>query len=280
MFCARSRPFVRAWGVAIVVALASAATSAGQRLVLIGGGERPAGAMARFVEWAGGTKARLLYITWASGYAEESFAYFAEEVAQFHPASVEVSPPTPLTPESRAVFVAQLERATGIFFSGGDQVRIMDVLADTELAEALRARYAAGIVFGGTSAGTAIMSPTMITGNGDFKVLDAAKVETRPGLGLLPGTIVDQHFIARQRQNRLFGLVLGNPKALGVGVDEDTALLVVDDRYGEVVGTSYVTIVDAQERAGALVLTILEPGRRFDLRKRRVVGSKRAATTD
>lgn len=124
------------------------------------------------------------------------------------------------------------------------------------------------------------MSPTMITGNGDFKVIDAAKVETRPGLGLLPGTIVDQHFIARQRQNRLLGLVLGNPQALGVGVDEDTALLVVDDRYAEVVGVSYVTIVDAQARSGALVLTMLEPGRRFDLRKRQVVGSKRAAKTD
>jgi cyanophycinase len=280
MFCARSRPFVRACGAWIVVALVCVTAGAGQRLVLIGGGDRPAGAMARFVEWAGGAKARVLYITWATESPKESFDYFVEELKPLGPASVEVSPPAPLTPESRAVFLAQLERATGVFFSGGDQVRIMDVLVDAPIADAMRARYAAGIVFGGTSAGTAIMSPTMITGNGDFKVIDAAKVETRPGLGLLPGTIVDQHFIARQRQNRLFGLVLGNPKALGVGVDEDTALLVVDDRYGEVVGASYVTIVDAQARAGALVLTILEPGRRFDLRKRRVVDSKQTAKTD
>jgi len=115
----------------------------------------------------------------------------------------------------------------------------------------------------------------MITGNGDFTVIDAKKVETRPGLGLLPGAIVDQHFIARQRENRLFGLVLGNPEALGVGIDEGTALLVVDDRYGEVVGASHVMIVSAQKaRAGVLALELLNPGHRYDLRKRRVVSGR------
>ena len=280
MFCARSRPCVRVFGAAIAVALACGTAIAGQRLVLIGGGDRPAGAMSRFVAWAGGAEARLLYVTWATAYQKESFDFFVEEVTPYRPAAVEASPDAPLTPESRARFLAQLERATGVFFSGGDQSRVMDVLADAPLADALRARYAAGVVFGGTSAGAAIMSPTMITGNGDFKVIDAAKVETRPGLGLLPGTIVDQHFIARQRQNRLFGLVLGNPEALGVGVDEDTALLVVDGRHAQVIGASYVTIVDARARSGALVLTMLEPGRRFDLHKRRVVGSKQATATD
>jgi cyanophycinase len=148
------------------------------------------------------------------------------------------------------------------------------VLADAPLAEALRARYRAGVVFGGTSAGAAIMSPIMITGNGNFDVLDGRQVETRPGLGLMPGTIVDQHFIARRRQNRLFGLVLRHPDSLGVGVDEDTALLVVDNRYAEVVGTGRVMTVDARARDGALVLYLLESGRRFDLRKRAPVGSK------
>jgi cyanophycinase len=263
-----------AWLACALVAALSAGASAGQRLVVIGGGHRPDGAMARFVEWAGGERARILVISWATESPEVSFESFKEQVEPLGPGSVEPAPFAPLSADERASFLAQLERATGVFFTGGDQVRIMNVLADASLADALRARYAAGVVFGGTSAGAAIMSPTMITGNGDFRVIDAAKVETMPGLGLLPGTIVDQHFIARQRQNRLFGLVLRQPEALGVGVDEGTALLVVDDRYGEVVGESFVMIVDARARKGALVLNLLEPGAKYDLRKRRVVRSR------
>lgn len=271
--CAAFRP--RAIVVWVLVALTLCANaSAKQRLVLVGGGERPKSAMTRFVEWAGGVEAHILVISWATETPQESFDYFRDEVGPLGPASIDPAPFAPLTPEKREAFLSQLAKATGVFFTGGDQSRIMDVLADAPLADALRARYAAGVVFGGTSAGTAIMSPIMITGNGDFTVIDAQKVETKPGLGLLPGTIVDQHFIARQRQNRLFGLIIRNPEALGVGVDEDTALLVVDDRYGEVVGDSYVMIVDARARKGALVLNLLEPGTRYDLRKRRVVGSR------
>lgn len=271
------RPFVRprsacfAWA---LVALLCVAASGGQRLVVIGGGHRPEGAMARFVEWAGGERARILVISWATEEPQVSFDYFKEQVEPLRPGSIEPAPFAPLTGEKRGAFLAQLERATGVFFTGGDQVRIMDVLADAPLAEALRARYAAGIVFGGTSAGAAIMSPTMITGNGDFTVIDAKKVETKPGLGLLPGTIVDQHFVARQRENRLFGLVLRNPELLGVGVDEGTAFLVVDERYGEVLGASIVMIVDGRAKKGALVLSFLEPGTKYDLSKRRVASSQ------
>jgi cyanophycinase len=265
---------VRRAGVGCVIVALAASASARERLVLVGGGERPAAAMRRFVEWAGGASARLLVISWATDYPKESFDSFAEDVAPLRPASVEPAPTRPLTPDGRAAFLAQLEKATGVFFTGGDQVKIMDVLADAPLAEALRARYRAGVVFGGTSAGTAIMSSVMITGNGNFDVIDGGQVETKTGLGLLRGTIVDQHFIARKRQNRLFGLILRHPDRLGVGVDEDTALLVVDNRFAEVVGAGRVTTVDARGRAGALVMYLLEPGRRFDLRKRVPIGSK------
>lgn len=226
--------------------------------------------MRQFVDWAGGRSARLLVISWATESPAESLDYFKEQVDPLGPASIEQAPTQPLTTASRATFLEQLARSTGVFFTGGDQVRIMDVLADRPLADALRARYEAGIVFGGTSAGTAIMSPTMITGNGDFTVIDASKVETRPGLGLLTGVIVDQHFIARQRENRLFGLLLRSPGELGVGIDEDTALVVVDGRHAEVVGARHVMIVDAAERRGALVVLLLEPGTRYDLKQRRV----------
>ena len=279
MVCTRSRHVVRSLRVVaaalVLLVLASVASAAGQHLVIIGGGAKPHAALSRFVEWAGGAKARVLLISWATEEPKVSLDDMTEQLTPIGVASIEQAPPPPLTSETRATFLAQLAKATGVFFTGGDQSRIMDVLVDRPLAEALRARYAEGIVFGGTSAGAAIMSPTMITGNGDFTVIDAKKVETRPGLGLLPGAIVDQHFIARQRENRLFGLVLGNPDALGVGIDEGTALLVVDDRYGEVVGESHVMIVSAQKaRAGTLALELLNPGHRYDLRKRRVVSGR------
>jgi cyanophycinase len=258
----------------VVVALAVGSARADQRLILVGGGDRPLDAMQRFVDWAGGHDAKLLIISWATEYPAESLAYFHEQIDPLHPASIEQAPTQPLTAESRATFLAQLARATGVFFTGGDQARIMDVLEDRSLADALRARYEAGIVFGGTSAGTAIMSQMMITGNGDFTVIDASKVEVRPGLGLLRGVIVDQHFIARQRENRLFGLLLAHRDELGVGIDEDTALVVTEGRYAEVVGASHVMIVDPAERDGALVVMLLSPGNRYDLRTRRQLSAE------
>ena len=156
-----------------------------------------------------------------------------------------------------------LARATGVFFSGGDQARVMDALADPSLLAAVRSRHAEGVVYGGTSAGTAIMSAIMITGDGDFTVIDAAKVDVRPGLGLLEGAIVDQHFVKRQRENRLFGLVIAHPQERGIGIDEDTALL-VEGREAEVVGSGPVVVVDAKG-PDRLEVRLLRPGQKLDL---------------
>lgn len=249
---------------AIVIAGSAFAT---ERLVLVGGGDKPVVAMQRFAEWAGGTKAHLLMVLWATGYPTDCFDGLKNDFGKYSPASMEAAPVQPLTPETRATLLKQLEGATGVFFCGGDQVRVMDVLKDQPLLDAMRARYKAGAVFGGTSAGTAIMSKIMITGEGDFSVLDGAKVETREGLGLLEGTIVDQHFLKRQRQNRLFGLVLMHPEELGVGVNEDAALLVTDGRHGEAVDGN-VMIVDGKGGKDELKVTVLRPGQKFDLAKR------------
>jgi cyanophycinase len=108
----------------------------------------------------------------------------------------------------------------------------------------------------------------MITGEGDFTVIDGAKVETREGLGLLPGAIVDQHFLKRQRENRLFGLILKYPEMLGVGVDQATALLVEDGLWGEVAGDGQVMLVDGRHEPGALLVRLFKNGERIDLAKR------------
>ena len=176
---------------------------------------------------------------------KESCESLIAELRAQEPGSLECGPAAPLDDKgkagrldaaARARFLKELASATGVFFTGGDQARIMDVLADPELLAAVRTRHAEGVVFGGTSAGAAVMSLRMITGEGDFTVLDGDQVVVREGLGLVPGVIVDQHFVKRQRENRLFGLVLKHPEERGVGIEEDTALLVTNGRQAEVVG--------------------------------------------
>ena len=248
------------------------------RLVIVGGGARPTEAMARFVLWAGGATSRLLVVPWASIEPKESCAAILEELRPHAPGASSCAPLARLDAqgragrldaESHARFLVELATSTGVFFMGGDQARIMDVLADAELLRAIRERHAQGVVFGGTSAGAAVMSLRMITGDGDFTVIDGDKVAVREGLGLLSGVIVDQHFIKRQRENRLFGLVLKHPNERGVGIDEDTALLVTAGRHAEVVGKGPVLLVDALG-PDKLQVTILRSGQSVDLQSRTV----------
>jgi cyanophycinase len=251
---------------ALVVALPALAT---ERLVLVGGGDLPARAKERFVEWSGGPSARVLVILWATSEPKENLEWIREELSPLHPASLEAAPLAPLQPATRAQLLTQLGQASGVFFTGGDQARIMDVLKDAEVLAAFRERFHAGVVFGGTSAGCAAMSSPMITGEGDFTVVDGTQVDTREGLGLLPGVILDQHFLKRQRENRLFGLVLAHPSALGVGIDEATALMVEDGTRGEVAGKGQVMLVDGQREPGALLVRLFSDGARIDLTTRR-----------
>jgi len=240
-----------------------------QRLIVIGGGNRPAEAMKRFVEWAGGEKARILVITWASGDPDASFKALTDSIVDYKPAFIEASPATPLDAETRKRFVEQISSATGVFFTGGDQNRIMDVLKDEELLKTIRERYAVGVVMSGTSAGAAVLSDPMMTGDADLKKLDGSKVGIRQGLGLISGVIFDQHFLVRQRHNRLFGLLMVRPGMLGVGIDEDMAVMIADDRKLEVVGPTQVMFVDTKKVKGGMAVYFLNAGDKFDLKKRK-----------
>ncbi len=245
-----------------------------QRLLVVGGGTRPPEAMRKFVEWSGGAKARILVITWASGVPNESFEALKKNFLLQYTVSVEHAPIRPLDAEKRLLFVAQLKNATAIFFSGGDQNRIMDVLGDAELLTMLREKYDTGTPFGGTSAGAAVMSDPMMTGEADLKILDGTKVGVRLGLGLIPRVMFDQHFLVRQRHNRLFGFVMQNPAFLGIGIDEDNAVLISDNRTLDVVGTTHVMFVDGKDRKGAMLVNFLKPGERFDLKTRKRMSGK------
>ena len=256
----------------LAYALLAAGTAAGEeRLILIGGGPRPSRALSRLVEWAGGPRARVLVVTWAARDPREALESFRRDLAPHGPGAVQGAPPWPLGADEKARLRGQLAWATAVYFTGGDQDRIMDVLRDRSLLEHLRARYQEGVVFAGTSAGTAVMSAIAIIGDGDRTVMNGDEVEVRPGIGLLPGVILDQHFIRRQRQNRLFGLVLKHPDLLGLGVDEGTALLVSGNRTAEVVGESKVMVVEASRDGEAMSLQLLAPGETFDLKDKKKI---------
>lgn len=245
-------------------------------LVIVGGGERPPEALARFVAWAGGGSARILVVPWASAEPAESCAALLRELEPHAPGEAACGPhatldrqgkAAPLDAARKAEALGRISKATGVFLTGGDQARIMDVLADAELLRAVKERFAAGVVFGGTSAGAAVLSARMITGEGDMTVIDGDAVEVRPGLGFVEGVILDQHFVKRQRQNRLFGLVLKHPAERGVGIDEDTALLVTGGARAEVVGKGPVMLVDA-DGEDRLTIRLVRAGKTFDLRER------------
>jgi cyanophycinase len=179
--------------------------------------------------------------------------------------------------EDRAAARAALEAATLIWMPGGDQNRFMKAIEGTGLAEVILARYRAGAVVGGTSAGAAVLSAAMITGDADLKGLTAGKTVLARGLGLLDRVIVDQHFLQRQRNNRLVSAVLDRPTLVGVGIDEATAVIFKGTEL-EVVGKSAVVIVDARRAKveastpGELVagtnvtLSVLRQGMSYSLR--------------
>jgi cyanophycinase len=233
-------------GLSILSTLAIGASAfAQERLVVIGGGpNRPPAAMKTFADWSG-KKGNILVIAWASEIPVEVAAGITRDIKPHFRGTIEVSLNPPLTDEARAEFLAQLSRAGGVFFSGGNQTRIMDVFSATggdRVRSAIEKAYAAGVAFGGTSAGTAIMSPMMILG--DAK----AGVRMDRGLGFLKprgatqDLIVDQHFSQRNRSPRLIYAMASTKTSFGIGIDEDTALLVRDREFAEVVGEHSVRV--------------------------------------
>ena len=211
-------------------------------LVIVGGGGTPDSVVAKALELAGGSAARAVLLPQASSRpeaGEESVAFWKEKgFANIR--SVDLS-----DPESAR---GAIESADFIWFPGGDQSRLMQAIKAAGLGDAIRARYWAGAVVGGTSAGAAVMSPRMIVGGetADLKVVRAGSVEMVDGLGLLPGTIVDQHFLKRQRFNRLLSAVLERPDLVGIGIDERTAIVVTGTGF-DVIGEGGVLVLDARE---------------------------------
>jgi len=138
-----------------------------------------------------------------------------------------------------------IEACTGVFLTGGDQLRLCAVLADTPLMETIRQRVQKGqMTLAGTSAGAAVMGHHMIAGGGSGESPNRSLVDMAVGLGILPKVIVDQHFHNRNRMGRLISAIASHPDRLGIGIDEDTCALVERDGMLQVMGKGTVTIVD------------------------------------
>jgi cyanophycinase len=215
------------------------------RLLIIGGAERRGSAiLARFVDLAGGPAARIVVIATAS---REPAALESEYVSAFTGLGAGAVSALRLQTRPQANDPASAEvlsSATGVFFTGGDQLRITTILGGTLVDSLLQSLVAGGnVLLAGTSAGAAMMSGTMIIG-GDRPGVTTASVRTGPGLEFLPGVLIDMHFAERGRLNRLLSAVALYPHELGLGIDEDTAILVHGD-YFEVLGTGSVMVVDA-----------------------------------
>jgi cyanophycinase len=217
------------------------------KLLVIGGAEsHDAGDEAileRFVLLAGGPKAHVVVIATASEYPEQREKEYSEVFHRLGAGRV-----TPLRLEDRedsnsSRAVTAIERATGVFFTGGDQLRITTVVGGSKVDTALHARLADGMILAGTSAGAAMMSSTMILG-GSIASVSTDSVRTGPGMEFLSGVLIDMHFAQRGRLNRLLSAIAMFPHELGRGIDENTAILVEGDVF-EVLGAGSVTVIDA-----------------------------------
>ncbi|MEM9165326.1 MAG: cyanophycinase [Cyanobacteria bacterium P01_F01_bin.4] len=230
------------------------------KLIIIGGAEDRYDdclILREFLRCAGGVKARIAILTAATGEPREAGETYIELFEQLGVEDVTVVDTRDRNDGETVDALDAIADATGIFFTGGDQARIIDTIKDTLLEDILHKRHNEGIVIAGTSAGAAAIPDVMIV-EGDSQTharLDAA--EMGPGLGFLSGIIVDQHFAQRGRLGRLLAATLQRPSTLGFGIDEDTAI-VVDGDEARVIGSGAVTIVDESTTTYSNLDTILK----------------------
>ncbi|MCK6600591.1 MAG: cyanophycinase [Bacteroidetes bacterium] len=259
-------------------------------LFIIGGGDR-VNEMTKFVDLSGGKDARIVVIPMAGEDFVEDWLFEKKRFAAMGCTNI-----VPLITDRAGAdadsTLAKLDGAKGVFFTGGDQVRLTKIFLGTKAYDRIRTLYLKGACIGGTSAGAAIMSRVMITGeekiNKDstrtFWTIEKDNVEAIEGFGLIrENIIIDQHFVVRKRLNRLISTLLDHPGKIGIGIDESTVLIVYPDDTAEVFGGRNVVIVNATGvkniattdsglYAGqGMTLDVLKAGDKYDLKSGRVI---------
>lgn len=273
--------------------------SRGQRgyVIPIGGAEDKVSAKAvlsRFVALCGGSNARIAVIPTASVLADTG-ARYVEVFRGLGAAGAKVLDYQARTDADRPDWLAALDEATGVFLTGGTQLRLSTILGGTAVAQRLRRLNARGVHVAGTSAGAAFVSEHMIAFGEEGATPHAGKVTLTPGLGLTNRVIVDQHFRQRDRLGRLMTALAYNPFAIGLGLDEDTGAFIGPENRVEVVGTGGITVVDvshlkysnmAVAAPGQVVqlvdvrLHVLADGGMYDLESRMATAGPEPALVD
>lgn len=258
-------------------------------LIAIGGAEDKLGRkriLGEFVRLAGGADAHLAVISTASALGEQATELYRRVFAGYGVREVRGLRPITRREADDGEVAAVLDGVTGVFMTGGNQVRLSTVVAGTALGEALSAAHQAGAVVGGTSAGASALSAHMVAFGAGGAVPRQRMAQLCAGLGLVSGVIIDQHFEQRTRIGRLVALVALSPSLLGIGIDEDTAAIFRPEGTFDVIGKGVVTVVDgrtvesdaydanqtARIMVSGAVLHSLPAGWRFDLAARTVAG--------
>lgn len=260
------------------------------QLVIIGGAEDKEGdckILREFIRRAGGLQARIVVLTAATGLPGEVGAQYLGIFERLGVEDVQVVDTDRREDADSPRAVEAIEQATGVFFTGGNQARITELMKDTKLDAMLHKRFAEGLIIAGTSAGAAMMPDQMIL-EGEGETNPRPDVVTMDhGMGFLPGVVIDQHFAQRGRLGRLLSALAQQPAVLGFGIDENTAI-VVNGHEVEIIGEHSVTIADVSQLTHNNVddllkdeplalcgvkLHVLPHGYRFDLNTRSCMSS-------
>lgn len=258
------------------------------KLIIIGGAERrdeEQRVLKKIAAELTGDR-RLLIITAASYEPEGTAAEYTRIFHDLGVPTVEIADIRQRSDAEQPELVERCERADAIFFTGGDQLRITSQMGDSPMFRCMKERYEAGTMIAGTSAGAAAIPHTMIVGGPGDESNRISTLSMAPGLGLLDDVVIDSHFAERGRMGRLIGAVMQNPRNLGIGIDESTAIVVTRGKHFEVVGPGAVYVVDgagitysglSEENAEGIVpvhdvrLHVLGDGGCFELESRRPI---------
>ena len=266
-------------------------------IVPIGGAENKENdrrILRRFVEVSGGADADIVVIPTASKMHETGQRYEAifRDLGAARVTVMDFDTRRDCQEPNR---LQRIDEATGIFFTGGNQLRLTALLGGTPVAQLIRKRNASGVTVGGTSAGASILSEHMIAFGDEGSSVVAGSVRLAPGLGLTNRFVFDQHFRERDRLGRLITALAYNPFAIGIGLDEDTAVFIGPDEVLEVEGSGGVTVVDASDVSFSsadsvsegqpvailgLKVHVLTPGTTFDLNTRTAAAARLIPTKE
>jgi len=220
------------------------------KLLIIGGGTKPPGLIKKMIDESGikKNKGYVLILPMASAEQDSAIYYMKKQLNEYgvnRVAGFMFHKGDPI----RSSQLDSIKNAALIYFTGGDQQRFMIIVHNTPVERAIIVAHKNGHLIAGTSAGASVMTGMMITGNekkhpkyeSTYSTIEPDNIETIPGLGLVTGVIIDQHFIIRSRENRMFTAILQYPEIVGIGIDHSTAIL-VDGSHAEVVGNNQVMV--------------------------------------